>query len=77
MVNFFYFSVAVPVEAMTEDQLVQEIHAAYLAFSSCRERGQGISSKETVRKRNCETALLRLPGGIDVWNHEFADFPSY
>lgn len=73
MVNFFYYSVAKEPKEMDEDELVREIQAANRAASHARDSGQGISSKETVRKRNCEMALVSLPGGIDVWNREFSE----
>lgn len=73
MVNFFYYSVAKKPEDMDKDELVREIQAANRAATHARESGQGISTKENVRKRNCEMALVKLPGGIDVWNSEFGD----
>jgi len=70
--NFFYYSVAKKPEDMDKDELVREIHAAYSYYALCRESGQGVNSKEHVRKKNCEMALVKLPGGIDVWNSEFS-----
>jgi hypothetical protein len=70
--NFFYYSVAKRPEDMDADELVLEIQRANSAASHARETGQGISTKETVRKRGCEMALVKLPNGIDRWNQEFA-----
>lgn len=72
MVNFFYYSVAKRHEEMDADELVREIRAANCAALHAEETGQGISTKEAVRKRNCELALVSLPKGIDRWNMEFA-----
>ena len=77
MTDFFYYSVAKRPEAMTEDELVQEIQAAERAASNAHSSSQGISSKETVRRRNCELALVKLPNGIDRWNTEFGDGPAF
>ena len=71
-VDFFYFSVPKPSKDMTADELVQEIHSACASEHSAAAIGSGISTKETVRKRACELALVKLPGGINRWNEEFA-----
>lgn len=52
------------------EELVDEIQSANRAEREAREMQNGISTKEAVRKRNCEMALVKLPGGIDVWNQE-------
>lgn len=72
MTNFFYYSVAKRPEEMDTDELVREIHSALAAAHHAAATGSGISTKETVRKRACEMALVKLPGGIDRWNEEFA-----
>lgn len=72
--NFFYYSVPKQPEDMNEDELVEEVHSCYRAYQRAREFQQGISTKEAIRKRNCEMALVKLPKGIDRWNLEFAAF---
>lgn len=73
MTDFFYYSVPKKPEEMTETELVQELHSAYFAATQARLIGQGISSKENIRKRNCELKLVEQPNGIDVWNREFGE----
>lgn len=70
MVNFFYYSVAKQPQEMTKEELVDEIQSANRAEREAREMQNGNFTKEAVRKRNCEMALVKLPGGIDVWNQE-------
>jgi hypothetical protein len=68
MTNFFYYSVAKLPEEMTQDELVEELRRAYEVGQHAKHSGQGISTKETARRRKCELALVSLPGGIDRWN---------
>lgn len=70
---FFYYSVPKRPEEMDTDELVQEIYTARGAALRARGSGQGISTKESIRRRDCEMALVKLPNGIDRWNEEFGD----
>jgi hypothetical protein len=70
--NIFYYSVPKLEKDMTDDELVDEINAAVIYADRCRESGQGIGSKEHVRKRHCELELVKRPGGIDKWNDSLA-----
>lgn len=67
MTNFFYFSVAKLPTDMTPEELEQEITSAIRYEERCREIGQGVNTKESLRKRNCELELVKHPGGIDRW----------
>lgn len=69
---FFYYSVPKRPEDMDVDELIEEIHCCYRTAKNARKYQQGISTKEGMRKRNCELALVKLPNGIDHWNLEFA-----
>lgn len=51
MTNFFYFSVAKPVEDMTDDEVLQEYESSQRYYAVCRECGQGVNSKEHVRDK--------------------------
>jgi hypothetical protein len=66
--NFFYYSVPKTPQEMTNEELVQEIQAAYQADATAEITQSGISTKETVRKRNCEQELVSRPNGIVTWN---------
>lgn len=71
MVDFFYYAVPKRPVDMDTSELLRELARAYDASSYAEEHGHGISTKETVRRRRCEDALVSLPGGIDLWNTEF------
>lgn len=68
MPAFFYFSVEKRPADMSDDELVQEINAARRYENRCAEIGQGVNTKEFMRRRNCEHELVLRPGGIDLWN---------
>jgi hypothetical protein len=67
MTRFFYYSVAKLPGDMTPDELEQEITAALQYEDRCREIGQGVNTKESLRKRSCELELVKHPNGIDRW----------
>lgn len=69
--NFFYYRVPKTPEEMTPDELVREIQAGKEAHYHAEATGAGISTKEHVRRQNCELELVSRPKGIDRWNEEF------
>ena len=71
--NFYYYTIPKTPQDMTRDELVQEIRAANTAHTIAKTNQSSISTKETVRKRNCEQELLNRPNGIEIWNQELAD----
>lgn len=54
MTNFFYYSVPKSPADMTDDELEREITQAESVAEHAAQTGQGISSKENVRRRYCE-----------------------
>lgn len=65
MTNFFYFSVAKLPADMTQDELEREIEAADHYTERCREIGQGVNSKEHVRRQRCAAQLEELNRGAN------------
>ena len=53
--RIFYFSVNKLASEMSDDELDQEISSAESALAYCRETQSGFSTKESVRKRHCES----------------------
>ncbi len=67
-IDFYYHSVPVKVEDMTQEQLCLEIDSLQKWFDKCTSTGQGIPTKEFIRHNDCRLALIRkvFGDGVDI-----------
>jgi hypothetical protein len=61
--NFYYHVIPYRVEEMSSNELIEEIECLENWFSECAKIGQGISTKEGVRYRNCKSAYIKMTFG--------------
>lgn len=56
-----------PVEQMSVDDLLSEHDSLGHYFTCCREEGQGINSKESIRYRMILSRLAELGETVEDW----------